>query len=255
MNIFLTGADGYIGKHLAIALEDQGHKVYRHDIGRPFVCKGIDIVYHLGAHSRAHESVKDPSLAIRNISFTYEVLEWMRLNRLDKIVFSSSREALSLESPYGASKAASEALIESYCKSYGFGAVSLRLPNIYGGTGEHPDRFVPLTFHKALNDKKIIIYGGKEKILNFVYIDDCVKVLVDMSGYIKLTSHDILSLATIESNSLYSIAKMIVRFTKSKSKIKCLPNRNGETLVYRPPVENTIHSTGSIEEGLRKCIT
>src|SRR5204863_4296040 len=103
----------------------------------------VDLVVHLAAHAKVHELVRQPHRAMENITMTYNVLEYCRLAHRP-IVFSSSREVYGdihryiedeslrpqsmgestghfayTETPYSASKVASEACIDSYSSWYG----------------------------------------------------------------------------------------------------------------------------------------
>ena len=89
----------------------------------------VDLVVHLAAHAKVHQLVREPHRALENAVMTFNVLEYARL-RNTPIVFSSSREVYGdvhrfeeygeasadfafTESPYSASKIASEALISA----------------------------------------------------------------------------------------------------------------------------------------------
>ena len=131
----------------------------------------VDMVVHLAAHAKVHELVRHPHRAMENITMTYNVLEYCRLARLP-IIFSSSREVYGdihryiedesqrpetmgestahfayTESPYSASKIASEALIYSYARCYGLKYIVFRFSNVYGRYDndiERMERVIPL---------------------------------------------------------------------------------------------------------------
>src|SRR5215831_18944310 len=153
----------------------------------------VDVVVHLAAHAKVHQLVRQPHRALENLIMTHNVLEYARQLELP-VVFSSTREVYGdvhrfdeygeatadfafTESPYSASKIASEALIYSYARCYGLRYLVFRFSNVYGRYDNDLSRMVrviPLFTHRLLHKKPITIYGGSDKTLDFTYIDDCV---------------------------------------------------------------------------------
>src|ERR1700689_1519457 len=108
----------------------------------------VDLVVHLAAHAKVHELVRQPHRALENAIMTFNVLEYCRELELP-LVFSSTREVYGdvhrfeeygestadfayTESPYSASKIASEAFVYSYAKCYGLRYLVFRFSNVYG---------------------------------------------------------------------------------------------------------------------------
>ena len=202
-------------QYLFNALIKEKHDVRGYSKGDILSLFKSDLVFHLAAYPKVFESIKYPHTAIDNIKVTFDVLEYIRSVNCKKIIFASSTEALSLKTPYSASKLASENLIGAYCNCYGIGAVSLRFSNIYG-PGDRKDRFIPTVIRKAKKGKNIDIYGNDG---SFIYVDDCVKIYLDTIKLIEAGKHKIYEV-TNKSESLISIAEKIVKMSGSKSKIK-----------------------------------
>src|SRR5437868_12212093 len=161
----------------------------------------VDLVVHLAAHAKVHELVRHPYRAMENVTMTFNVLEYCRLARLP-IIFSSSREVYRdihryiedeslrpttmgestahfayTESPYSASKIASEALIYSYARRYGLRYLVFRFSNVYGRYDndlQRMERVLPLFMHQMSRREPITVFGGEDKVLDFTYIDDCI---------------------------------------------------------------------------------
>ena len=152
-----------------------------------------DLVVHLAAHAKVHQLVREPHRALENAMMTFNVLEYARQGNIP-IVFSSSREVYGdvhrfegyneqaadfayTESTYSASKIAGEAFIYSYARCYGLPYLVFRFSNVYGRYDNDLHRMVrviPLFIHSMLRGEPITIYGGRDKTLDFTYVDDCV---------------------------------------------------------------------------------
>jgi nucleoside-diphosphate-sugar epimerase len=225
MKILITGHKGFVGKQLFERLRNEGHTVIGYDKGDSFPEQKIDITFHLAANPKALESVKNPELAMENIQLTFNVLNWMRTSGLcNKIIFASSTKIPGLDTPYSASKFASENLIEAFCKSYNFGGVCLRFSNLYG-QNDRSDRFIPIVIEKALSNGQIEIYGKEG---SFIYIDDCIDIYVKTMDAMEIGKNKVY-LVVNEKSSLVSVAEKIIKLTNSKSMIK-------------------------LDEGLKKCL-
>lgn len=155
----------------------------------------IDLLVHLAAHAKVHELVIEPSRARENIEMTFKALESARLAEIP-IIFGSSREVYGdihrhmtdescadfvvAESPYSASKIAGEALIYSYRQCYNLPYLVFRFSNVYGRFDndlERMERVTPLFIRRIADGKPITIFG-REKVLDFTYVDDCVNGIV-----------------------------------------------------------------------------
>ena len=252
MKILITGHKGFIGKYLWSLLEqDKENELVGYDRGDKLPTTDVDLIYHLAANANAYESVQNPKLAMENIETTFNLLEWMRNGTTRKMIYTSSREVYSLVNPYGASKLASELLIQPYCMTYGFGAISVRLSNIYG-KGNYPHRFIESTIEKAKKSEDIEIYGFG-KTLNFVHVDDCVKELAGLPQYLELGKHIITDIASVNSWKLSEVARLIIELTESKSQLVQELNRPGETMHYIPRQVKYPVLT-SLKEGIKRCL-
>jgi len=129
MKILVTGADGFIGRHLCKALNKQGHDVYELDNSQTNRVIGKininsihklhyypDIVFHLAAQSSVQPSFNNPSKTFDdNVKGTNAVLQWAT-NRGAKVVYagSASKHADCYSSPYATSKMIGEDLLKMY---------------------------------------------------------------------------------------------------------------------------------------------
>ena len=184
--ILVTGGDGYIGSHCAIALMNEGYDVVifdNHSTGfmstgkvlgevksegkllddiegdllRPKDIDGafqkhhIDAVIHFAAFSQVAESMSDPGkYYMNNVAGTMGLLDSMRRNKVDRIVFSSTAatygepkyvpidESHPQEpiNPYGRTKLDIEYMMDDYDRAYGIKSVRLRYFNVAGADSE-----------------------------------------------------------------------------------------------------------------------
>ncbi|MFQ5837162.1 MAG: NAD-dependent epimerase/dehydratase family protein [Thermoplasmata archaeon] len=156
--------------------------------------QGCEAVFHLAANQDVRRALRDTRVDLeQNIEATYNLLEAMRLSDVSSLLFTSTStvygEAEVVPTPesyspmepislYGASKLACEALISSYCHTFGMRAVIFRFANIVGGRSTHG---VVYDFVEKLgkNPRELEILGkepGTRK--SYCYVDDCISGLL-----------------------------------------------------------------------------
>ena len=216
MKILITGGAGFIGSHLVdrLAKGNPGQvtvldnfsrgrdehlassrneiQIVRGDIRDRMllesVMKGVDLVFHLAAQSNVLGAVKDLDYSFEtNVLGTFEVLRAAEAAGVKRVIFSSSREvygeptslpvpetaAIAPKNAYGVSKATGE----MYCRLFadrGMEVIVLRLANVYGTRDR--DRVIPLFAEQSLAGKSLTIFG-RDKILDFLWIEDLLDVL------------------------------------------------------------------------------
>ena len=151
--------------------------------------QGNDVVFHLAASVGNKRSIDHPiEDAEINVLGTLNVLESMRRYEVRRIVSTSSAgifgelktlpidesHAIDPDSPYGATKLASEKLVLAYGKLYKFQAVCLRYFNVYG-INQRFDAYgnvIPIFAHKMFNQEPLTIFGDGEQTRDFVNVAD-----------------------------------------------------------------------------------
>jgi nucleoside-diphosphate-sugar epimerase len=212
MNIFLTGATGYIGNNLAKKLADKGHtihalcrnvntevlnhpniKIFNGDITDiPSIqnsMKGCEQVYHLAAFARVWS--KDPSTYYKlNVDAARNVLDAARSLGVSKIVFTSTAGTLgpSGDHPvresderrgkpfteYEASKMQAEELCVEYCNKYNMHIVIVNPPRVYGPGIITESNAVTRLVNLYMKGKWKIMPGDGKRTGSYVYVDDVV---------------------------------------------------------------------------------
>ncbi|MBA2475223.1 MAG: NAD-dependent epimerase/dehydratase family protein [Actinobacteria bacterium] len=212
-----------------------------------------DLVVHLAAHAKVHQLVREPHRALENAVMTFNVLEYCRQQRVP-LVFSSTREVYGdvrrfegygeesadfafTESPYSASKIASEALIYSYARCYALRYLVFRFSNVYGRFDNdlrRMSRVLPLFTHSILRGEPITVYGGADKVLDFTYVDDCIEGIV--RGIEELAvgriGNETINLAFGEGNTLVRAAELIGAELGVEPRMTMAPSLLGEVTHY-----------------------
>jgi nucleoside-diphosphate-sugar epimerase len=238
----------------------------------------IELIVHLAAYAKVYELVREPSRALENVGMTFKAAESARLAGIP-IIFGSSREVYGdirqhitdescadfvvAESPYSASKIAGEAFIYSYSQCYGLPYIVFRFSNVYGRFDndlERMERVTPL-FIKRISQEQPIIIHGREKILDFTYVDDCVNGICQ--GIQKLLSGEIknqtINLACGEGNSLELLATLIGKAVGVEPQITFTPTQPGEITRYIADITKAKELLGytpqtPLTEGIPKAI-
>lgn len=150
-----------------------------------------DAVINFAAESHVDRSISNPKPFIdSNIYGVYTLLEATRKHkkRLIQIstdeVFGSLKSSSATEkyphnpsSPYAASKAAAENLVNSYHITYGCDIIITRCTNNYGPR-QSPEKLIPKTILLANDNKKIPIYGTGKNIRDWIFVlDHCDAIL------------------------------------------------------------------------------
>jgi len=158
-------------------------------------------VIHLAAESHVDRSIHGPGDFIdTNIGGTYALLEaarawWCALDAEAQITFrfhhvstdevfgSLGDTGLFVEtspyqpnSPYSASKAASDHLVRAWHHTYGLPTVITNCSNNYGPC-QFPEKLIPLMIHNAVSDKPLPIYGKGDNVRDWLYVDDHARAL------------------------------------------------------------------------------
>lgn len=159
----------------------------------------IDGVIHFAAESHVDNSIENPSSFMEsNIIGTFTLLEaarnfWMdgintykseykfaRFHHIstDEVYGSLDTEGYFTEkshyapnSPYSASKAASDMIVRSYFHTYGMNVVTTNCSNNYGPR-QHAEKLIPTIIRKALALETIPIYGDGKNIRDWLYVED-----------------------------------------------------------------------------------
>lgn len=154
-------------------------------------------VVHFAAESHVDRSIHNPGAFVTtNVNGTFSLLEaarayWNTLSDTERESFRflhvstdevygtlgandapfSETTPYAPNSPYSASKAASDHLVRSYHHTYGFPTLTTNCSNNYGGF-HFPEKLIPLIISNARNGKALPIYGDGQQIRDWLYVGD-----------------------------------------------------------------------------------
>ncbi len=272
MRVLITGSSGQIGTNVGLALLARGDQIAGLD-ARPNtwtdkiptvtcnLCQiepgdlpvdgRFDAVLHLAAHAKVFELVEHPRRAFENLQMCFNVLEYCRRTGTP-IIFGSSREVYGditrhitdesqadfvvAESPYSASKISGEAYIYSYAECYGLPYLVFRFSNVYGRYDcdeQRMERVIPLFIRRIAEERPITVFG-REKVLDFTYVDDCVDgVLRGIDALVeRRVNHETINLAYGQGSTLVDVVNLISLALRRKPRITFEPARPGEVTRY-----------------------
>lgn len=147
----------------------------------------IDTVVHLAAESHVDRSIKGPGAFIEtNIVGTFHLLEVIRRHphlhfhhvSTDEVYGCLGSSGAFTEetpyrpnSPYSASKAASDHLVRAYATTYGLSTCLSNCSNNYGPY-QFPEKLIPLMILNSMEGRPLPVYGRGENVRDWLYVDD-----------------------------------------------------------------------------------
>lgn len=195
-------------ENLADLAGDPRHVPVQGDIGdatlitQLFVEHDFDAVIHLAAESHVDRSIDDPeAFVMTNVVGTYRLLEAARIHHrrrsehgkafrflhvsTDEVYGSLSPEdpafsettAYAPNSPYSASKAASDHLVRAYFHTYGLPVITTNCSNNYGPR-QFPEKLIPLMISKIRRGEPLPVYGDGQQVRDWLFVEDHCRALV-----------------------------------------------------------------------------
>ncbi len=267
MNFIITGHKGLIGRRLKQRLEGGGNEcilsVDLRDKSNPLDVRNLskkeiskaDILFHLASNCKINKCVDNPEWAFENVEGIFNSLEFCRKNKIPKIVYFSSTRVLCPEkNTYTSSKLYGEELCEAYKKCYGIDYIIIRPSTVYGPGEDITKRLMSIFINNAKNNKELVIFGDKDKTLDFTYVDDFVEgVILSLQRWNE--SYDI---AGNDEMKLIDVANEIISQTKSLSKIRFAPHEIEQPQKVKIDISK-IRALGynpqiKVREGISKCL-
>ena len=203
-----------------------------------------DCVVNFAAESHVDRSIADPNpFLVSNIRGVFTILEILKnqKKRLVQIstdeIFGTIKEGSATEltrfnpsSPYAATKAAAELLINSYFITYDNDVVITRCTNNYGPR-QFFEKLIPKTISLSRQKKQIPIYGNGKSVRDWIYVEDhCEAIMSVLQNGNKGEAYNIS--ASNEIDNLEIVKKILEVLDKPEELIKFGQSRPGEDTRY-----------------------
>ncbi|MCD4716554.1 MAG: dTDP-glucose 4,6-dehydratase [Desulfobacterales bacterium] len=256
----------------------------RENMTRIFNDHEIDTVCHFAAESHVDRSIVRPDAFIMsNIVGTFNLLELARSNQnrlklfhhistdevfgsLGKDGFFTEETSYKPNSPYSASKAASDHLVRAYHKTYGLPVTISNCSNNYGPY-QFPEKLLPLIILNGLEEKSLPVYGDGRNVRDWLFVrDHCTAVWEIMKHGKRGETYNIGGNHEMENIGLVEmICDILDEVQKSEAKtsrrelITFVKDRPGHDLRYAIDFNKLRQELGwvpeeSLETGIRKTI-
>ena len=210
-------------------------------------------IFNLAAETHVDRSIDNPSNFINsNIVDVYKLLESFKKfvkNNKCKLIHISTDEVYgdilkgrstekfpyNPSSPYAASKAASDHLVNSYIRTYKIPGIVTNCSNNYGPK-QHPEKLIPKLIFNILNNKYLPIYGKGLNSREWIYVKDHCEALYKIflngkiGSFYNIGSNKNLNNIQV-TKELLKIAKKAIKVGK-KVRIKFIKDRPGHDKRY-----------------------
>ena len=203
-----------------------------------------DAVVNFAAESFVDRSISDPNpFLISNIRGTFTLLETIRAEKKRFVQISTDEVYGSLKdgsadefsrfnpsSPYAATKAAAEHLVNSYVLTYDCDCIITRCTNNYGSR-QFPEKLIPKTILLAKQNKKIPVYGNGKNIRDWLFVDDHCDAIIQ--ALLKGKTGESYNISDgNELDNLTIIQKILSIMGKSSDLIEFVEDRQGHDFRY-----------------------
>jgi dTDP-glucose 4,6-dehydratase len=205
----------------------------------------ISHVVNFAAESHNDRSIEDATLFLfTNAVGVYVLLEAVRKHGAEKIVHVSTDEVygstlageftegspLEPNTPYSASKAASDLLVLSYYKTYGLNLFISRCCNNYG-PNQFPEKVIPLFITNIMRGKKLPVYGDGNNSREWIHVEDHCSALDLILE--RGTPGQIYNIGSgVEFSNLDLTKKILQHLNKSEENIEYVADRLGHDFRY-----------------------
>ncbi len=287
MSILVCGGAGYIGSHMVLELIKKnynvvvldnlsnGHmeavnkkaKFYLGDIRdenlltKIIADEKVEAVIHFAAYSLVGESMTNPAKYYdNNVLATFSLLDTMRKNNLNKIIFSSTAavygepesipicedNAINPINPYGETKRTIEKMLYWFDKAYGIKYTVLRYFNVAGadesatiGEMHNPEtHLIPVILKSILENKTIKVFGNDYPtkdgtcIRDYIHVTDLANAhILALENLTKTMSSQIYNLGNNTGFSVMEILNAAQLVTGKKINYEIAPRRIGDPAI------------------------
>ncbi|HTC94597.1 MAG TPA: dTDP-glucose 4,6-dehydratase [Terriglobales bacterium] len=265
-------------ENLADIAENSHYQFIRGDITdaasvAKIMANGFDAVINFAAETHVDRSIENAAPFFHsNVMGTLTLLEAMRRGAAklfiqistDEVYGSAGKgesfsesQTLDPRSPYSASKAAADHLVNAYIHTYGVCAIALRCTNNYGPY-QFPEKLIPLMIANALEGKPLPVYGDGMQERDWLYVEDyCRAITCVLEGG---KPGDVYNVSSGAPTANLTVIKTILKILdKPESLIQFVTDRPGHDRRYSLDSSKLRHELGwkpevSFDQGIRKTV-
>ena len=234
---------------------------------------GVDAIINFAAESHVDRSLVEPGIFIEtNVKGTLALLKIALDKKLERFVQVSTDEVygslgesglftettpLSPNSPYSASKAAADMLVQAFGHSWGLRYNITRCSNNYGPY-QFPEKMIPLMINNALHDKELPVYGDGLYVRDWLYVyDHCTAIWKVLRQAAPGVIYNVGG--NNEKNNLEVVGLILERLKKPKALIRHVKDRPGHDRRYAIDSSKIMSELGwkpsvCFEEGILKTM-
>lgn len=254
----------------------KGNITDREFVFKLFRNEQFNIVVNFAAESHVDRSIKNPGVFLNtNILGTQVLMDASReynveryhqvstdevygdlpLDRSD--LFFTEGTPITTSSPYSASKAAADLLVQAYHKTFKLPVTISRCSNNYGPY-HFPEKLIPLIISRALNDEDLPVYGTGENIRDWLYVEDHCKAIALIIHNGRLG--EVYNIGGHNEKSNLEVVKIILKeLNKPEYLIKYVTDRAGHDMRYAIDPTKINNELGwlpetKFEDGIKKTI-
>lgn len=205
-----------------------------------------DAVVHFAAESHVDRSIAGPEIFVQtNVMGTQVLLESARKAKVGRFLHVSTDEVygslgptglfsettpLAPNSPYSASKAGSDFLVQAYHHTFGMDTLLTRCSNNYGPY-QFPEKLIPLLISNLMEGKQIPIYGDGKNVRDWLHVDDhCTGILLALEKGRAGEAYNIGG--NNERENIQIARKLLELMGKDETSINYVPDRLGHDRRY-----------------------
>jgi dTDP-glucose 4,6-dehydratase len=241
------------------------------DIQDFFHKNNVDAVVNFAAETHVDNSISSPKIFFEtNILGTFNLLEAARKHKFRFLQISTDEvygsilegtfkedDRMNPSSPYSASKAGAELLMEAYIKTYSIEALGVRCSNNYGPY-QNREKLIPAFIMRMIEGKKLPVYGTGKNIREWIHVSDSVAGVIKVLYGGKIG--EFYNISSSEFISNLEVTKMILEsFGKDYSSVEFVEDRLGHDFRYAIDSSKIQQELGwapkvRFEEGLKSTI-
>jgi len=236
--------------------------------------RGCDAVIHFAAESHVDRSIEDASAFVRtNVEGTYNMLQACRAAGVPRFVHVSTDEVygslgaeghffedtpLRPNSPYSATKAASDLAVMAYVHTHKFPGLITRCSNNYGPY-QFPEKFIPLMLAQAMAGQRLPVYGKGANVRDWIHVSDHCSALHTVLQHGR--EGDVYNIGGGCEMQNLDLAKLILKaLGRSEDLIQFVTDRPSHDLRYAINCESLSSQLGwrpkvQFDEGMADTIT